>query len=133
MNMLMQLLPIIVLALFMYFVLIRPQNKQQKKMREMLDSMKIGDEVLTAGGFYGIIYAIDDENVVLEMLPDFNKLMIRKNSIVKVITAEEQFEDSPEEMDEPVETTAEETTTEEPSKVEDADFEEVKEETKEDM
>ena len=132
MNMLMQLLPIIVLALFMYFVLIRPQNKQQKKMREMLDSMKIGDEVLTAGGFYGIIYAIDDENVVMEMLPDFNKLMIRKNSIVKVITAEEQFEDSPEEMDEPVEATVEETTTEETSKVEDADFEEVKEETKED-
>ena len=128
MNMLMQLLPIIVLALFMYFVLIRPQNKQQKKMKEMLDSMKIGDEVLTAGGFYGIIYAIDDENVVLEMLPDFNKLMIRKNSIVKVITADDKFEDSPEEMDEPVETTAEE-----PSKVEEADFEEVKEENKEDM
>ncbi|MGL4284636.1 preprotein translocase subunit YajC [Eubacterium aggregans] len=124
-NTLLQFLPIVILAVFVYFVLIRPQSKQQKQAKDMLGSMKIGDEVMTAGGFYGIVFAIDDENVVLEMLPDFNKAMIRKASIVKVITADdvEEIEDVPEELDEVAEDT----------KVEDADFEEVKdEETKED-
>ncbi|SEA51025.1 preprotein translocase subunit YajC [Eubacterium aggregans] len=124
-NTLLQFLPIVILAVFVYFVLIRPQSKQQKQVKDMLRSMKVGDEVMTAGGFYGIVFAIDDENVVLEMLPDFNKAMIRKASIVKVITADdvEEIEDVPEELDEVAEDT----------KVEDADFEEVKdEETKED-
>ncbi|MEG2641433.1 MAG: preprotein translocase subunit YajC, partial [Eubacterium sp.] len=124
-NTLLQFLPIVILAVFVYFVLIRPQSKQQKQVKDMLGSMKVGDEVMTAGGFYGIVFAIDDENVVLEMLPDFNKAMIRKASIVKVITADdvEEIEDVPEELDEVAEDT----------KVEDADFEEVKdEETKED-
>ncbi len=124
-NTLLQFLPIVILAVFIYFVLIRPQSKQQKQVKDMLGSMKVGDEVMTAGGFYGIVFAIDDENVVLEMLPDFNKAMIRKASIVKVITADdvEEIEDVPEELDEVAEDT----------KVEDADFEEVKdEETKED-
>ncbi|MDD4691716.1 preprotein translocase subunit YajC [Eubacterium aggregans] len=124
-NTLLQFLPIVILAVFVYFVLIRPQSKQQKQVKDMLGSMKVGDEVMTAGGFYGIVFAIDDENVVLEMLPDFNKAMIRKASIVKVITADDvgEIEDVPEELDEVAEDT----------KVEDADFEEVKdEETKED-
>ncbi|SDX50992.1 preprotein translocase subunit YajC [Eubacterium barkeri] len=127
-NTLLQFLPIVILAVFVYFVLIRPQSKQQKQVKDMLGSMKVGDEVMTAGGFYGIVFAIDDENVVLEMLPDFNKAMIRKASIVKVITADdvEEIEDVPEELDEVAEVT-------EDPKVEDADFEEVKdEETKED-
>lgn len=90
---LLQFLPIVILVVFMYFVMIRPQRKQNQQTQNMLDAMKIGDEVMTAGGFYGIIYAIDEENIVLEMLPDFNKAMIRKASIVKVITAETAAEE----------------------------------------
>jgi preprotein translocase subunit YajC len=90
---LLQFLPIVILVVFVYFVVIRPQRKQNQQTQSMLDTMKIGDEVMTAGGFYGIIYAIDEENLVLEMLPDFNKAMIRKASIVKVITAETAAEE----------------------------------------
>ena len=79
---------LILLIVVVYFLMIRPQRKQQKARDEQIKAMKVGTEVMTAGGFYGIIYAIDDENVVLEMLPDYNKLMIRKASIVKFITAE---------------------------------------------
>ena len=81
-------LPLILLVVLMYFLILRPSMKQNKESKNMLDTMEIGDEVMTAGGFYGLVYAIDDENVVLEMLPDYNKLMIRKTSIVKFITAE---------------------------------------------
>ena len=82
------LLPVIVLLLLMYILILRPSMKQNKESRNNLDTMEIGDEVMTAGGFYGLVYAIDDENVVLEMLPDYNKLMIKKTSIVRFITAE---------------------------------------------
>ncbi|MSS19008.1 preprotein translocase subunit YajC [Pseudoramibacter porci] len=76
---------VIILFVFLYFLMIRPQRKRQKQADEMHNNMKIGDEVLTAGGFYGIISALDDKNVVIEMLPDFHKMMIRKESIVRVI------------------------------------------------
>jgi preprotein translocase subunit YajC len=99
-NSLVNILPVIILAVFLYFVMIRPQSKRQKKVNDMLANMKIGDEVMTAGGFYGIINALDDENVVLELLPDFHKAMIRKQSIVKVITAQDEEADAPTEAEE---------------------------------
>lgn len=102
-NSLVNILPVIILAVFLYFVMIRPQSKRQKKVNDMLANMKIGDEVMTAGGFYGIINALDDENVVLELLPDFHKAMIRKQSIVKVITAQDEEADAPAEAEEAAE------------------------------
>lgn len=115
---------VIILAVFLYFLMIRPQRKRQKQMEDMHTGMKIGDEVLTAGGFYGIISALDDKNVVLEMLPDFHKMMIRKESIVRVIKAddveaEEETADQAEQKAEKVEKPAE-TASEEASKGEDA-------------
>lgn len=86
-------LSVVILFVFLYFVMIRPQRKQQKKLQDQRDSMRIGDEVLTAGGFYGVISAIDDENVVIELLPDFQKAMIRKQSIVKVLRPEDEEEE----------------------------------------
>lgn len=99
---------VIILFVFLYFLMIRPQRKRQKQADEMHNNMKIGDEVLTAGGFYGIISALDDKNVVIEMLPDFNKMMIRKESIVRVIKpddveAEEAAEAETAEAAEPAE------------------------------
>ena len=49
-NPLVNILPVIILAVFLYFVMIRPQSKRQKKVNDMLANMKIGDEVMTAGG-----------------------------------------------------------------------------------
>lgn len=82
-------IPLLLILAVFYFFFIRPQNKQQKELQEMRNNMKVGDEVITIGGFYGIIYAIDDKNVVLEMLPDFHKLMVIKTAISRVITEEE--------------------------------------------
>lgn len=96
MNQMGSVLSVIILFVFLYFVLIRPQNKRQKKLEEERNSMKIGDEVLTAGGFYGVISAIDDDNVVIEMLPDFHKAMIRKQSIVQVLRPEDENEEKEE-------------------------------------
>ena len=74
---------VIILFVFLYFLMIRPQRKRQKQADEMHNNMKIGDEVLTAGGFYGIISALDDKNVVIEMLPDFHKMMWKRKKLPK--------------------------------------------------
>lgn len=46
----------------MYFLLIRPQKKQQEKVQNMLDNLQVGDSIITIGGLHGIIDEINDEN-----------------------------------------------------------------------
>ena len=121
--------PLILLIVAMYFLLIRPQSKQRKKIEEQRNNMKIGDEVVTAGGFYGIISAIDDENVVLEMLPDFHKLMIRKASIVQVVTPAEEAKDNIDDDDDAPEVETVEAEPVEASKGEDTEVEDAEVET----
>jgi len=50
-----------------YFLLIRPQQVQQKRYRAMLERLKKGDRVLTRGGLYGVIVEIKDNQVLLEL------------------------------------------------------------------
>lgn len=122
------LLPLLLLVVFFYFFIIRPQNKQRNEVQKMRDAMKVGDEIITIGGFYGIIYAIDEENIVLEMLPDFNKAMIAKSAVSKVIKREEVMDDDEKEAEE--EKIAADIKEEFSDKaVEDADYEDVKDES----
>ncbi len=83
------ILPLVLVLAFFYFFVIRPQNKQRKEIESMRASMKAGDEILTIGGFYGIIYAIGNENVTIELLPDYEKALITKAAIAKVIKPSE--------------------------------------------
>ena len=66
---LLQFAPMIFIFIIFYFLLIAPMRKKQKKAQEMLAALKKGDEVVTTGGIFGRIAAIDDERgfVVLEI------------------------------------------------------------------
>ena len=55
------LMYVVVFGVFFYFVLYRPQKKEQKKTSAMLSTLEIGDCVLTTSGFYGIIIDITDD------------------------------------------------------------------------
>ena len=57
---------IIVIAAFCYFMMIRPQKKEQKRVGAMLSTLEIGDSILTTSGFYGIIIDITDDTVIVE-------------------------------------------------------------------
>lgn len=57
------LLPIVVLFALMYFMMIRPQQQQQKKRHEMLNALKVGDEIVTIGGLHGVVQSLDDTTV----------------------------------------------------------------------
>ncbi|QOR65665.1 preprotein translocase subunit YajC [Cytobacillus suaedae] len=58
--------PLILMFAIFYFLLIRPQQKRQKAVREMQSSIKKGDKVITVGGFHGIVDAIDEDTIVLK-------------------------------------------------------------------
>ena len=58
--------PMILLFVFMYFIMIRPQQKEEKKKALMLKELAVGDTVLTTSGFYGTIIDIADDTVIVE-------------------------------------------------------------------
>ncbi len=73
----------------MYFLAIRPQKKEQKKIAAMLADMAIGDAVVTTSGFYGIIIDITEEDVIVEFGNNKNcRIPMKKDAIAQVEKAE---------------------------------------------
>lgn len=64
-----QFLPLLLILVVFYFLLIRPQQRQAKQHREMLERLKKNDQVVTAGGLHGRIEDIQGEQVKLEIAP----------------------------------------------------------------
>ena len=63
----MMILWMVVIFGVMYFLMIRPQKKEQKRTQELMDSMEIGDYVLTTSGFYGVLIDISDDDVIVRV------------------------------------------------------------------
>lgn len=61
------LLPILLVFGFLYVMMIRPQQQQQRRHREMLGRLKKGDRVLTRGGLYGVVLDVKDNDLTLEL------------------------------------------------------------------
>lgn len=59
------LLPMVLIFVVFYFMLIRPQQKKDKQVKEMLNNLKVSDRVCTIGGIYGTITQIKDDTVTL--------------------------------------------------------------------
>jgi preprotein translocase subunit YajC len=78
---------IMILAVFalMYFMVLRPQQKKEKETQKMRDSLRVGDEIVTIGGFYGKILKVKDESVVIMCGADKTKLELAKWGISTVI------------------------------------------------
>lgn len=76
--------PLILMFAIFYFLLIRPQQKQQKKVREMQDSLSKGDKVVTIGGMHGIVDSIDEEKVVIKA-GDGSRLTFDRRAIRDVV------------------------------------------------
>jgi preprotein translocase subunit YajC len=79
------LLPLLLIPV-LYVVMIRPQQRRQKKWQEMLGTIKSGDRVTTAGGIRGIILSIKDDAIVIRVAPDNLKLEVVKTAIASVTT-----------------------------------------------
>lgn len=89
-GLLSMLVSFVVLGVFFYFVIIRPQKKEQKKMNAMLSALEIGDCVLTNSGFYGVVIDIQDDTVIVEFGNNKNcRIPMQKTSIAQVEKAEQ--------------------------------------------
>jgi preprotein translocase subunit YajC len=78
----------LVMLVFMYLLLIRPQRQQAKRHQEMLQSLNVGDEVITSGGIYGEVMALDDERVQLEIDADV-RVAVSRRAIASKVPAED--------------------------------------------
>lgn len=83
----------------MYFVMIRPQQKQQKETQTMLSSLKKGDDIVTSSGMLGKIFAMDDKVVTLEV-GSGTKLRMLKSSIAARVNVEAPKESESKKADE---------------------------------
>ena len=58
---------IVLLVGVFYFLIIRPQRRQQKKHQELMQELKRGDKVITTGGIYGVVETLSDDSIVLKI------------------------------------------------------------------
>lgn len=69
----------------MWFLLMRPQKKEQKRVQAMLASMEVGDTALTTSGFYGVIIDITDDDVIVEFGNNKNcRIPMQKSAIAQI-------------------------------------------------
>ncbi len=76
-----QFAPLVILIVLFYFLLIRPQRKRDKAERDMRNSIEVGDEISTIGGFIGRVVSIKDDVLVIETSNDRTKLKIYRWAI----------------------------------------------------
>ena len=68
-----------------WFLLMRPQKKEQKRIQLMLSELAVGDTVLTTSGFYGVIIDITDEDVIVEFGNNKNcRIPMQKAAIAQI-------------------------------------------------
>ena len=79
----------VVLFGIMYFLMLRPQKKEQKRLQAMLNDMEVGDSIVTTGGFYGVVIDMTEEDVIVEFGNNKNcRIPMRKQAIAEVEKAE---------------------------------------------
>jgi preprotein translocase subunit YajC len=94
------LIIIVALLALVWIFLIRPQKRRQVRQSSMLDNIAAGDEILTAGGFYGYVRSIDDDQLTVEIAPGTN-VRVARRAVAAVIPPDEPEDEVPE--DEPAE------------------------------
>ena len=84
-NLIQMLAPFLLMFVVFYFLLIRPQQKRQKAVREMHSNLQKGDKIVTIGGLHGTIDSIDENKVVL-LVEDNRKLTYDRGAVREVVT-----------------------------------------------
>ena len=97
MELIASLFPFILLFVFMYFIIIRPQKKREKLTKLMLDGLIVGDKILTIGGIVGKIVQIKDNDIFVETGSAKEKCVIcfRRNSVSEVLKAAPETNQEP--------------------------------------
>lgn len=83
------IITVVIWVAVMYFILFRPQKKEQKRIAAMLAELAVGDSVLTTSGFYGTIIDITDDTVIIEFGNNKNcRIPMQKSAITQIEKAD---------------------------------------------
>ncbi len=88
MESLLGLLPFILMFVIFYFLLIRPQQKRQKQVKQMQSDLQKGDKIVTIGGMHGTVFAIDEDTIVIEV-QEGTKLTYDRSSVRDVVSQQD--------------------------------------------
>ncbi len=95
---------LILLVLFLVWLfLVRPQRRRRQAQEAMIDNLRPGDEVLTAGGFYAHVVRVLDDEVTVELAPG-TEARLAKRAIAAVLPADEDDSGDEQAVSEPTET-----------------------------
>ena len=83
-QLLLQLLPWIAVLVVFYLLLIMPEQRKQKKFKSMVDSLQVGDEILTRSGIFGKIVNIKDDYMIIESGAEKTRLKMTKAALASV-------------------------------------------------
>lgn len=76
---------LVVLLAIMYFIIVRPQKKEQKRLDALVSSLEIGDSVCTTSGFYGVVIGMEEDTVIVEFGSNKNcRIPMKRSAIVEV-------------------------------------------------
>ena len=77
-SLLTMLIPLALLALVFYFIIYRPQKKQERETANMRSSIELGDVIVTSGGIVGMVVKVKDDMILIETSGDRTKIQIQK-------------------------------------------------------
>lgn len=88
-GLLFTLMPLLLIFLVFYFFIIRPQKKREDERKSMIEAVRKGDRIVTAGGIHGRVLQVDETSVLAEV--DSNvKVRIEKNALASVTTKDKE-------------------------------------------
>ena len=95
------LVVVIVLFVLFWLVVIRPQRRRQVEQSRMIETLDVGDEIVTAGGLYGRVLGLGDDELLVEIAPGTNVRVARRAVAGLVQPDEEEEDEELESVDEP--------------------------------
>jgi preprotein translocase subunit YajC len=76
-----------------YLLLIRPQQRQRRAQRQLIETLDVGDRVITMSGIFGTVRAVDDESITLEVSPGVEIEFVKGAVARKLVFDEDEYED----------------------------------------
>ena len=86
-EMFVSLMPLFLIFAIFYFLLIRPQQKRAKQHKEMVSSLKVGNQIITSGGMLAKIVRVDDENFITISISDGVNVKVKRDTITEVMAS----------------------------------------------
>ncbi|AWI06824.1 preprotein translocase subunit YajC [Clostridium drakei] len=91
MKTLIQYSPLIFMLVVVYLVILVPERKRKKEYREMLDNLKVNDEIMTKGGIIGKVINMQGRFVTIQTGPDKVRIKIDKTGVLNLLAAIEEY------------------------------------------